>query len=246
MKTNNAAGHSQNVANLNLIITQILNFGETYNPSVQTLTLAELKKKYQQGKDANDAVSAAEVNLKNAIGIRLNSFDGFDDVVTKSSNALKISGASAQTQDQAQVLVRNLRGKRASDKLSAEEIAAEKEKGNEVKQVTLHNASFDSKIENFGKYTLFLASVSDYKPNEADLSIDGLNAKLEEYKTKNNDVVVADAALNTARQTRNEVLYTDSTGLVDVALAVKLYVKSAFGATSAQYKQISNIAFTKF
>ena len=246
MKTNNAAGHSQNVANLNVVISLIPNCGEAYNPSVPALTLQELKKKCQQGKDANDAVSTAEVNLKNAIAVRSNSFDGFDDLVTRSSNALKISGASAQTLDQAQVLVRNLRGKRASDKLTAEEIAAEKEKGNVVSQVTVHNASFDSKTENFGKYTLFLASVPGYKPNEADLSIDGLNTRLEEYKTKNNDVVLAEAALTAARQTRDELLYADNTGLVDIALAVKLYVKSIFGATSAQYKQISTIAFTKF
>ena len=246
MKTNYAAGHSQNVSNLNVMNSLIPNFGVSYNPSVQGLTLVELIKKYQQGKDAIDAVSAAEVNLKNAIAVRLSSFDGFDDLVTKSSNALKISGTSTQTLDQAQVMVRNLRGKRASDKLTAEEIAAEKEKGNTVAQVTVHNASFDSKTENFGKYTLFLASVPDYKPNETDLTIEGLNAKLEELKTKNNDVVLADAALTAARQTRDEVLYADNTGLVDTALAVKLYVKSIFGATSAQYKQISNISFTKF
>jgi hypothetical protein len=244
MKTNNVAGHSQNVTNLNVLVSLIPSYGDAYNPSVQSLALTELKALYAQGVEVNNDVSAAEVALKNAIAARVGLFDGFDDVVTKTINALKISGASSQTLDQAQVFVRSLRGKRATDKLSAEEIASEKEKGNEVKQVTLHNASFDSKIDNFGKYTLFLASTSEYKPNETDLSNDGLSAKLADYKAKNNDVITADAALSAARQKRNEVLYADNTGLVAVAQAVKLYVKSVFGATSPQYKQISSISFT--
>jgi len=41
------------------------------------------------------------------------------------------------------------------------------------------------------------------------------------------------------------LLYTEGSGLVDVALAAKLYVKSVFGATSPQYKQISNIPFSR-
>jgi hypothetical protein len=54
-----------------------------------------------------------------------------------------------------------------------------------------------------------------------------------------------EAALNVARMARNTLLYTKNTGLVDVALGVKLYVKSAFGATSPEYKSISDIQFTK-
>ena len=245
MKTNNAAGNSQNLTNVNLLINQILTFGETYNPSVQALTMVEMRKKYQQGMDANNAVSVAEVSLKNAKASRKTEFDGYNSLVTKSRNALKISGASAQTLEQAKVLVRNLRGKRASDKLTTEEIAAEKEKGNIVTQVTVHNTSFDIKTENFGKYVLFLASIPNYTPNESELTLEALNAKLEVYKAKNNEVVIAEAALTNARQIRYQVLHTDNTGLVDIALAAKLYVKSVFGANSAQYKQVSRISFTK-
>jgi hypothetical protein len=41
------------------------------------------------------------------------------------------------------------------------------------------------------------------------------------------------------------VLFTDVTGLVDVAMGVKKYIKSAFGATSVQYKSVSGIHFRK-
>jgi hypothetical protein len=46
-------------------------------------------------------------------------------------------------------------------------------------------------------------------------------------------------------QTRNIKLYSPETGIVDTAQTVKNYVKSVFGATSPQYKQISKLIFRK-
>jgi hypothetical protein len=43
--------------------------------------------------------------------------------------------------------------------------------------------------------------------------------------------------------TRNSILYASVSGLVDVALDVKKYVKSVYGASSPQYKQVSKIEF---
>jgi len=90
-----------------------------------------------------------------------------------------------------------------------------------------------------------LSIIPEYKPNETDLTIVALNARLASQKTSNAAYHTADAALDATRITRNALLYADGTGLVDIALAVKVYVKSAFGATSPQYKQISDIVFTK-
>ena len=50
-------------------------------------------------------------------------------------------------------------------------------------------------------------------------------------------------SVDNARIARNEVLYKPAVGLVDRAAAVKLYVKSLFGATSAQYKLVSGLKF---
>jgi hypothetical protein len=40
-------------------------------------------------------------------------------------------------------------------------------------------------------------------------------------------------------------LYADGTGLVDLALLVKKYIKSLFGADSPQYEQISGLKFRR-
>lgn len=46
--------------------------------------------------------------------------------------------------------------------------------------------------------------------------------------------------------TRNVLLYKEITGITDVANAVKVYIKSVFGATSPQYKQVSSLKFTNY
>jgi len=51
--------------------------------------------------------------------------------------------------------------------------------------------------------------------------------------------------LEAARKLRDIVLYADKSGLVDVAQDSKLYVKSAYGANSTQYRSISGITFTR-
>jgi len=245
MKTSNGTSNEKNVTNLELLVTIIPTFGEGYNPPKPALTIPGLTDLLQKGKLEVDAVNAAGVVFQNAGAARAVEFEDFDKLITRSINALRIAGVSAQTLAQAEAIVRDLRGKRASGLLSDEELAAEKAKGNNVTQVKVHNTTINSKIENMGKYVLFLAAIPDYKPNEAELKVEGLETKLAAIKTKNADVTAADAALEAARISRNTLMNTDNTGLVDTALAVKLYVKSAFGATSPQYKQISGIEFTK-
>ncbi len=245
MKTTNESGNEQNVVSFELLITIIETFGSAYNPPTQALSIPGLKELAAKGRLQIDVMNTAEVAEKNTKAAQALVLDDFGQLVTRVINAIRISGVSAQTLAQAEALVRDLRGKRASEILSDEEIEAEKAKGNIVKQVVVHNAAFNKKIENFAKLIVFLESTPEYKPNEPKLTIVGLKAKLADIKAKNADYLVAATALDAARISRDVLLYTDGTGLVDTGLAAKLYTKSAFGATSPQYKQISVIKFTK-
>jgi hypothetical protein len=64
-------------------------------------------------------------------------------------------------------------------------------------------------------------------------------------KTSNTAVINAYTTWSNARIVRNDLLYKKITGLVDVALECKNYVKSIYGATSSQYKQVSGLKFKK-
>ena len=90
-----------------------------------------------------------------------------------------------------------------------------------------------------------VSSVPSYAPNEADLRIASLTTFRDGLQTANTNVINAEVAYSNARISRDNLLYSKDFGLVDVAMDVKNYVKSIFGATSPQYKQISGIKFTK-
>ena len=106
--------------------------------------------------------------------------------------------------------------------------------------------SYDSRLDNFDKLIKLLSSVAAYAPNEADLKITALTALYTDLKAKNLAVINAETPLNNARIARNDVMYKDNTGLVDVATDVKTYIKSVYGATSPQYKTVSSLKFTKY
>jgi hypothetical protein len=105
--------------------------------------------------------------------------------------------------------------------------------------------SFDSRIDNFDKLIKLLTSITLYAPNEADLKVTALTAVLTDLKAKNLAVTTAEVPLNNARISRNDTLYKANAGLVDIALDVKTYIKSVYGATSPQYKKIRKIKFTE-
>lgn len=241
----NQTGHEQNVVNVGVMNHRIKTFRSGYNPSRIEFTVSSLEQLKSNGEEVISSWTFAENVFKKSTSDRTSAFTGFNSLITRSVNTVRISGVSAQTIDQAEAMVRELRGTRASVKLTDAEIAAAKENGEELKNNTKHNSTIDSKIENFKKYVLFLSMEDKYIPNETDLKIEALNNKLLLLQTANDNYTSAKAALNAARLVRDTMLYASTTGLVDIALGVKLYVKSSFGATSPEYKSISDINFRK-
>ena len=90
-----------------------------------------------------------------------------------------------------------------------------------------------------------LKAEPSYSPNEIELKITTLTAQLAALKIANTNVTDAYTAVANARIARNITLYKDNTGLYDIAADVKNYVKSLYGISSPEYKELSKIKFTK-
>lgn len=241
----NQFSHEQNVVSLGVEITRVNTFGEAYNPSRDDLKIPVLNQLKEHGDVVITSWNTADNLFKKAIAARSLAFSDLDSLTTRAINAFRISVVAPQSIEQAEALVRDIRGERASGKLTDEELAAAKEEGKDPKQVVVHNSSYDSRTSSFRKFVQYVGAEDQYRPNEADISPAGLDAKLTVLEAATSNYNTAGAALEAARLVRDTFLYTEKTGLVDIALAVKGYVKSAFGADSPQYKQISDIAFNK-
>ena len=245
MTNTSETGHAKNVTNLESLITSIIALETSYNPSRDSIKLTSLQTLLTASTESLNAVNIAQAAYSNAVAARKVAFEPFSKLITRVMNSFKASGASTQVVQSARTIVRKLQGRRASAKITEEEKKALEAEGKEVNQISASQMSFDNRIENFDRLIMLLSSIPLYNPNEAELKVETLKALHNQLKEKNTEVILPIVQLSNSRMTRNKILYSENTGLVDVALDSKTYIKSIFGATSPQYKQISKLRFIR-
>ena len=241
MPSTSEVGHAKNVANFEDLIAYCNAYGTTYNPSKIALQLTALNTLLTSAQTELSNVTTAKNIFDTVTGDRQIAFEPLKPLATKIYNSLSVTDATDQTLADAKTINNKLQGKRA--KTVTENPTPEN--GNPPNNtVSVSRQSYDSLTENFSSLIDLVSSVPSYAPNEADLSIASLTTFRDGLQTANTNVINAEVAYSNARISRNTVLYAENTGLVDIALEVKKYVKAVFGATSPQYKQISGIKFT--
>ena len=245
MTNTSETGHAKNVTNLESLITSIIALETSYNPSRDSIKLTSLQTLLTASTESLNAVNIAQAAYSNAVAARKVAFEPFSKLITRVMNSLKASGASTQVVQSARTIVRKLQGRRASAKITEEEKKALEAEGKEVNQISASQMSFDNRIENFDRLIMLLSIIPLYNPNEAELKVETLKALHNQLKEKNTEVILPIVQLSNSRIARNKILYSENTGLVDVALDSKTYIKSIFGATSPQYKQISKLRFIR-
>ena len=243
MASTSETGHAKNVANLDELISFVGGYGVVYNPSKTTIKLPALQALSLSAKTAIGAVNSANPAYSNAVAAREVAFAPLGKLTTRILNALKATDTTTQVDESAQTIVRKLQGRRATPKKSEDEVKALAAEGKEVNEISTSQMSYDSRLDNFDKLIKLLTSVTLYAPNEAELKVAALTTLYNDLKAKNAAVIAATTPLSNARITRNDVMYKANTGLVDIALDTKTYIKSVFGASSPQYKQISKLGF---
>lgn len=163
-------------------------------------------------------------------------------LATRVVSAFEACGADAEKVKDAKTINKKLQGRRPT----SAELPAPVNPGDPVppdNTISASQQSYDQIMEHFARLINLLTTTAAYAPNETDINLTGLATKLGELQTANSDVSNAYAAWSNSRISRNEELYNALTGLVPVALNVKKYVKSLFGATSPQYKQVNSLKF---
>ena len=243
MASTSETGHAKNVTNFDELTSYATGYGTAYNPSKVSIKLPALQTLSTSAKGAISAVNAAEPAYKNAVAARESAFAPLSKLITRVMNALKATDTTVEVDASAKTLVRKIQGVRATAKKTEEEKKALAADGKEVVEISTSQMSYDSRLDNFDKLIKLLTSVALYAPNEADLKVAALTTLYNDLKAKNAAVVTATTPLSNARIARNDILYKLNTGLVDTALDVKTYIKSLYGATSPQYKQVSKLEF---
>ena len=85
-----------------------------------------------------------------------------------------------------------------------------------------------------------------YIPNEVDLQVITMKAKIERMKTANSEVISVIPPYEKAMANRDIEMYKLDTGLVDTTKVIKAYCLSVLGSNSDTYKKINGIHFKNF
>lgn len=236
-------GHIRNITNFECLLSNIANMGEVYRPTKAGLKPEAMRELLEKAREVMDDANRARAEYLTAADVRKMAFMSFGRYVTRIISALKASDSSVESDRTAMVLVRKLRGERVKAYLTADEKAALEADGKVVREHSSSQMHFDTRIDNFDKLVYLLQLIPEYAPVEPDLKVDALKAYYKDLHAKNSEVILAESKKKAACNRRFEVMYAPLTGLVDLAIDAKTYIKSVLGSTDYQYKLISKLRF---
>lgn len=223
-------GYAKNTANFVEMIIAVKSFGADYNPSAESLTIPGLETLRNKADEALILLQKADSIYRDSVNVRQTVFENMNSLITRIKGAVKSTGVDPKIIEEISALGKKITGRR---------ISSSKNEG----EKSVSRMSVDSRTYNFRQLVIRLADIPEYKPNEADLTIESLNKYIEILVTLTAELQGNLKNLSKARRERDEIMFSEETGLVPVAYRVKEYVKSIFGTSSAQFRSISGLKF---
>ena len=240
MESTSEVGHAKNVANFQDLIEFVTGYGATYNPSKNSLKLPQLVALKATAETKLTDVISKNTAYNNKVNERMVAFSNLKSLSTRLVNALQTTDATTQTINDAKTFNRKMQGKKASASQTPTDPNAPA-----PKTISTSQQSYDQLKQHLAGLKSVLEEESSYTPNETDLQVATIDAKIADLTAKNTAVSTAYTNISNSRISRNETLYTSDNGIFETASEVKKYIKSVFGASSPQYNQVSGIKFSK-
>jgi hypothetical protein len=235
MASTSETGHYVNIANYNQLIVACTSFGAFYNPSNPLLSVASMQLLYTDALNQHNVVTAALQPYTTQVNFRQTRFALLRPLSVRIVNALSVAAnVDPKIVEDARSIVSSIRGERISKVVPESET-----------KISVAQTSYNMLYDHCAKLVALVAAVPTYAPNESDLQVINITAFSTSLLNANNAVIQAASNLRSAKMGRNEILYRTKDGLVDVALAAKVYVGSAFGKISEPYRTIKGIKFTR-
>ena len=240
MASTSEVGHAKNVANFQDLIEFVIGYGETYNPSKNSLKLPQLIALKDNAQSKLNDVIAKNTIYNNKVNERMVAFGNLKSFSTRLVNALQTTDATNETINNAKTFNRKMQGKKASTTQTPTDPNAPA-----PATISTSQQSYDQLIQHLAGLKSVLETEPSYTPNEVELQIATIDSKIADLSAKNTAVATAYTNISNSRISRNETLYTSENGIYETASEVKKYIKSVFGASSPQYNQVSGIKFSK-
>ena len=233
-------GHAKNVAHFQNLIEFISAYGATYNPSKNNLKLPQIISQKTEGENKLAEVIAKNTDYNAKVNLRVEAFSDVRALATRLVSALQTTDASKETIEDAKSFNKKIQGKGSSPSKPILDPNAPPPQTSSTSQ-----QSYDQLIQHLSGLKSILEAEPSYSPNEIDLQIPTIEAKIADLTAKNTAVAQTFTAVSNARIARNKILYTDDNSIFETAKEIKLYIKALFGATSPEFAQVKGIQIIK-
>jgi hypothetical protein len=240
MASTSETGHAKNIANFQDLIAFVTLYGDTYNPSKNSLKLPQLNSLFATAQTKLADVVVKNTDYNNTVNNRIMAFSNLKGLSTRLVNSLETTDAPKEMVKDAKGFNRKMQGKRASTTVTQTDLNTPA-----PTTISASQQSYDQLIQHFSGLISVLQSETSYTPNEDELKLTTLTTKQADLIAKNNAVASAYATISNSRIARDKTLYDETSGLVDIATEVKKYIKSVYGATSPEFAQVKGIEFKK-
>jgi hypothetical protein len=260
----NQITHEMNYSNLKVFISELKQLQPKYNPVSQGITVAGFEQSYADATVVRTKLNKSERIKKDMANIRRPVYQGLESYVVRIIAAMKALEMPEATIANAQSLLAKIQGQRIgkpkgknddtppadqddnatppADETGTPPLHSDNPGGSR-EQISVAQTDMDNVRGHFDKLYELLENQPSYIPNETDLQISAVLAMKNQLEQTNDDAVAAESDYNTDYANRYTVFYFPNTGFVDRTKLAKEYVKSTFGATSAEYKRIRKIRF---
>ena len=239
MASNSETGHAINISNFRLLIDRCTALGVSYNPSNAALSVANMTTLWNNARTAHVDLTNLIQASKDEINARQILFAPTSKLVTRTFNYFKSTKASKQIKQDVKGLADKYRG----IGLAAKKLPNGLPDPNDVSR---SHQSYVMRGDTFRQLVALYGSSAFYAPNEADLSIAELTDLSDDMQTLNDAIGTIVTPIDTLRITRNNLMYTIETGMIDIALSCKSYAVGLLGTGSAAYKAIVKLSFRRF
>jgi hypothetical protein len=226
MSKSSETGHLRNVSNFAKLIDYVQSLGENYLPPKESIRIENLQSVYNASMSVMEDMAKANSDYTLAVDKRKLAYKPLGKLVTRIYNNLKASDTPEMIDESVRSIVRRLQGRRASALFTDEEKAALEAEGKSINQVSSSQMGYDTRLYNFDKFISLLSSIPEYKPSEADLKVEALQALYANIYMLNMASIKAASQLNKVRSRRTEAMYHPTNGLVALAQDVKSYLRS--------------------
>jgi hypothetical protein len=245
MKSTSETGRAVSVGNLEKVYASIIGLGSRYDPGNPDILPPAVLAELTNEKNALKQINIMAAPWITAVNDRFLELDPLGKLVVRAYNAAAASNITKTFLADLKTQVRKITGQRATHKVQFEPGTSGTPTEESMKQISASQMGIDNRLNHFDAFIQLLASEPNYNPNEADLKVAALTAKHAALSTKNSSVISAWPNLANARIACDNYLYHNGNSGVEIAVKIKAYYKSAYGARSGEYKQISGLKFPR-